>query len=39
MPRDQKQNLVQFIGTMLIEIATTTVPMTTQEGDNNKDHA
>ena|ERR1700730_14338662 len=40
MPRDQKQDLVRFIGTMLIEIVMTmSVPMTVQEGDDDKDYA
>jgi hypothetical protein len=39
MPRDQKKDLVRFIGTMLIEIVTPTSPMTTQDGDDDKDYA
>jgi hypothetical protein len=40
MPRDQKQDLVRLIRTMLIEIVTTmSVPMTAQEGDDDKDYA
>jgi hypothetical protein len=40
MPRDQKQDLVRIIGTMLIEIVTTkSVPMMEQEGDDDKDYA
>jgi hypothetical protein len=40
MPRDQKQDLVRLIRTVLIEIGTaTSVPMTAQEGDDDKDNA
>lgn len=40
MPRDQKQDLVRLIGTMLIEIVTTiSMPMTEQEGDDDQDYA
>ena len=39
MPSDRKQELVRFIGAMLIEIAMTSVPMTAQESDDDKDYA
>jgi len=39
MPRDQKQHLVRLIGVLLTEIAMTmSVPMTKQEGSDDKDH-
>ena len=37
MPRDQKQDLVRLIRTMLIEIVTTTLPMMEQEAGNAVD--
>jgi hypothetical protein len=40
VPRDQKQDLVRLIRTMLIEIVTTTsVPTTEQEAGDDEDHA
>jgi hypothetical protein len=40
VPRNQKQDLVRLIRTMLIEIATTTsVPTTDQEASDDEDHA
>jgi hypothetical protein len=40
MPRDQKKDLVRFIGILLIEIVRPTFPMmTTQDGDDDKDYA
>jgi hypothetical protein len=40
VPRDQKQDLVRLIWTMLIEIVTTTpVPTTEQEAGDDEDYA